>query len=159
MLACPGETRDAILFAALTGLRRGELLRLTPAMIVDGAVILDAQTKSGKPRIVPLPPEALRIAQERLPWNLTARVLRKDFDAARARAGLVHVQFRDLRHTYASWLAQSGKNLTMIRDLLGHANLAVTSRYSHLARPDLHQAVKGLRVGNGMGNARKAKKV
>ncbi len=31
-------------------------------------------------------------------------------------------------------------------DLLGHSSLAVTSKYTHLARPDLVEATKKLRV-------------
>lgn len=151
MQAAEPVAADAILFAALTGLRRSELLRLTPAMIVHDAVVLDAQTKSGKPRIVPLPPEALRIARRRLPWQLTPATLRQSFERARRAAGLPHVQLRDLRHTFASWLAQDGANLTQVRDLLGHSSLAVTSRYSHLAREDLRRAVAGLRVGKRRG--------
>jgi integrase len=145
---------DAMLFAALTGLRRSEMMRLTPAMIVEGCVLLDAATKSGKPRVVPLPPEALRIARKRLPWQITPRQLRQAFEDARKAVQMPHVQLRDLRHTFASWLAQDGANLVQIRDLLGHSSLAVTSRYAHLARPDLRRAVAGLRVGKRAGKKR-----
>lgn len=144
--AAGGECGDAIMFAALTGLRRGELLRLRPEMIVNRCIVLDANTKSGKPRVVPMPPQAARIAAKRLPWRLTLDELRNAFEAARAAAGLAHVQFRDLRHTYASWLAQDGANLANIRDLLGHSSLAVTSRYSHLAPEHLRKAVSKLKV-------------
>lgn len=140
------EAGDIILFAVLTGLRRSEIMRLTPGMIRDGHVLLDATTKSGKPRAVPMPPQAARIAQERLPWSLTLRMLSSRFVAARAGAGLPDVRFHDLRHTYASWLAQGGSSLAMIRDLLGHASMQTTSRYAHLARSDLMRATKKLRV-------------
>lgn len=140
------EAGDLILFAVLTGLRRSEILRLTPGMIRDGHALLDAQTKSGKPRAVPLPPQAARIAQERLPWSLTTYTLRDRFEVARVAAGLPGVRFHDLRHTYASWLAQGGSSLAMIRDLLGHASMQTTSRYAHLAREDLVRATRKLRV-------------
>lgn len=140
------EARDLILFASLTGLRRSEILRLTPENIRAGAVVLDAQTKSGRPRVVPLPEQAARIAQERLPFTIGAPLLHKVFNEARETAGLPHVRLHDLRHTFASWLAQGGASMAVLRDLLGHSSLAVTSRYAHLARPDLAEAVERLRV-------------
>lgn len=150
------EAADLILFAALTGLRRSEILRLTPDMIRDGHALLDAQTKSGKPRAVPLPPQAARIAQERLPWSVTAKTLRSAFEAARKAAGLPDVRFHDLRHTYASWLAQDGASMAMIRDLLGHASVQTTSRYAHLGRRDLIEATR--RVGDRLGSETKRRK-
>jgi integrase len=151
-LAAGGEAGDAITMLALTGLRRGELLRLTPAMITDGCVILDSATKSGRPRVVPLPPEAARIAARRLPWQINARQLRAAWQAATKAAELSDLRIHDLRHTYASWLAQAGAPMTAIRDLLGHSNLSVTSRYAHLARPDLRRAVDSLGSGWGQEN-------
>lgn len=141
--------RDIVIFAALTGLRRSEILGLRPEQIRGGAVVLDARTKSGRPRIVPMPPEALEIAAQRVPWALGVPLLNKVFREARKAAKLPHVRFHDLRHTYASWLAQDGVSMAAIRDLLGHSSLSVTSRYAHLARPDLDAATKGLRVRRG----------
>lgn len=141
-----GELGDLIRFAALTGLRRSEILRLTPASVVDGSVLLDSNTKSGKPRGVPLPPQALRIAQKRLPFTLGVSLINKQYRAARAACGLPAVRFHDLRHTYASWLMQAGAAITSVRDLLGHSSVAVTSRYSHHRRSDLVQATKGLKL-------------
>ncbi len=37
----------------------------------------------------------------------------------------------------ASWWAQSGATLILLRDLLGHTSFAETTRYSHLVRGDL----------------------
>lgn len=150
------EVADLILFAALTGLRRSEILRLTPAMIRDGHALLDARTKSGKPRAVPLPPQAAGIAQARLPWRVTIPVLRDRFARARVDSGLRDVRFHDLRHTYASWLAQDGASMAMIRDLLGHASMQTTSRYAHLGRQDLIAATR--RVGDRLGSDGKRKK-
>jgi integrase len=144
---CPAEVGDLVRFAALTGLRRSELLRLKPSDLRDGALLLDARTKSGRPRIVPLPPEALRIARKRLPWQVDVYTLRAAFEGARRAAGLPHVHFHDLRHTYASWLVQSGQNMKVVKELLGHAAMATTDRYAHLAAPHLVKAVSGLRLG------------
>ncbi len=50
-------------------------------------------------------------------------------DAAKVRRGTVH----DLRHTYASHLVIDGVPLRVVQELLGHASIRTTERYSHLA--------------------------
>jgi len=144
------SVRDAIMLAALSGLRRGELLALTPQDRQDGALVLK-DTKNGRPRVIPLPPEAIGI---RLPIRLSSNALEAGFRSARKLAKMPGVRFHDLRHTYASWLIQSGASLTAVRDLLGHSSLAVTSRYSHLAQEHLRKAVSGLPAVGMAGMAR-----
>jgi hypothetical protein len=95
-------------------------------------------------RGVPLPAEAARIARERLPWQVSGWTLRHRFDAARTAAGLAHVRWHDLRHTYASWLVQAGQSLSTVRELMGHSSPSVTARYAHLAPEHLRQAVEVL---------------
>lgn len=133
----PEKVSNAIRLAAMSGLRKGELLSLTESHRRDGCIYL-SDSKNGRPRIVPLPPEAQAIP---LPLGLTESELRKGFESAREKTGMKHVRFHDLRHTYASWLVQSGVGLTVVRDLLGHSSLSVTSRYSHLATEHLKEAV------------------
>lgn len=139
---------DAIRLAAMTGLREGELLGLDTGNVRDGCIVLDAATKSGRPRVVPMPDEAQAIT---LPLGISYATLRTYFDRARIAAGLPGVRFHDLRHTYASWLVQSGIGLTAVRDLLGHANLTVTSRYAHLSTDHLRAAAKaaGAKMATG----------
>ena len=50
--------------------------------------------------------------------------------------------FHTLRHTYASWLVQSGEDLYTVKELMGHSTLAMTERYSHLGKGTLQDAVK-----------------
>ena len=45
---------------------------------------------------------------------------------------LVDFRFHDLRHSCASYLAQSGASLLEIADVLGHKQISVTKRYAHL---------------------------
>jgi len=47
-------------------------------------------------------------------------------------AEVSNFRFHDLRHTTASYLAQSGASLLEIADVLGHKQISVTKRYAHL---------------------------
>ncbi|MFT6389971.1 MAG: integrase [Cellvibrionaceae bacterium] len=47
-------------------------------------------------------------------------------------AGIKNFRFKDLRHTYGSWLAMNGTDLIDIRDLMGHTDIKTTQIYAHL---------------------------
>ena len=55
------------------------------------------------------------------------------WDRALKAAGVKSFRFHDLRHSCASALAQNGATLLEIAEVLGHRQLSVTKRYSHLA--------------------------
>lgn len=59
--------------------------------------------------------------------------------AACKQAGLRHVGWHILRHTFASHLAMRGVPLRVVQELLGHATLDMTMRYAHLS-PELQAA-------------------
>ncbi|OIR02575.1 putative prophage phiRv2 integrase [mine drainage metagenome] len=128
----------AIRLVARTGMRETELLRADT--IFDGCIVIE-ESKNGRPRLVPVPADMPGLT---LPIGITYATLRTFFERARSAAGMPHVRFHDLRHTAASWWAQAGANLAVIRDLLGHANLAVTSRYAHLMTADLKRVSESM---------------
>lgn len=134
---------DAILLAAYTGLRQGELLRLQPSDVIGDCIVVRV-SKSGKPRTVPVPRQAIAILK-RLPIQFTVNELSWAWRAVRTAAGLEHIRFHDLRHAYGSWLAQSGASATVIRDVMGHSNLSVTSRYLHTVPEHVRAAVRKLK--------------
>lgn len=135
---------ELIWVGAYTGLRRGELLRLTKDNIQNGYIVLDSKTKTGRPRLIPIH-EKIADTITKLPLPISDAQLRKQWDKARLETGLTGIRFHDLRHTFASWLAANGAQATDIRDLLGHTNLKTTSRYTHLLGRHLKSVVN--RIG------------
>lgn len=140
ILCADPDIREAIRWAVLTGLRRGEMLTMQPHYFRDGAVYLPT-SKSGKPRAVPLPPE---LDPKRFPFKLNPTRLDKGFQAARRKAVLPHIRYHDLRRSYATWLLQGGAGLKEVQDLLGHANISMTSRYLGTSMQHLREAVINL---------------
>jgi integrase len=58
--------------------------------------------------------------------------IRRAFNTACRKAGINDLHFHDLRHTGASHLAMSGATLQTVQKQLGHTNITMTQRYSHL---------------------------
>ena len=139
--------RYAILIAAYTGLRASELLGATQSNLRrDGQTvsIVVRQSKTGRPRVVPVPPPARRYLSA-LPLGLSYWQLHKGFCAARKAAGMPHVTFHDLRHTCASWLINARVDLYTVGKILGHSGPQTTARYAHLSTATLEQAMRRLK--------------
>ena len=47
------------------------------------------------------------------------------------KAGLEDLRMHDLRHTLATWMANSGADLAVIQKALGHSQIRMTDRYAH----------------------------
>ena len=69
------------------------------------------------------------------------RHVKKSFNSAVRRAKIKDFHFHDLRHTFASHLVMAGIDLTTVSRLLGHKDLTMTLRYSHLSPKHMSQAV------------------
>lgn len=134
-----------VLMALSTGARKGELLGLRWQDIDFGAKLAEvARSKNGDAKALPLvpaaveelerfraKPEALVFASTKTPtqgFNFTV-VWQQALKDAHIRG----FRFHDLRHSCASFLAKSGATLLEIADLLGHRQISMTKRYSHLA--------------------------
>ncbi len=66
------------------------------------------------------------------------------FKTACNEAGITEFRFHDLRHTFASHLVMAGVDLVTVKELMGHAGINMTLRYSHLVPEHKAQAVAKL---------------
>ncbi|MDF2941094.1 MAG: hypothetical protein K0R66_1736 [Gammaproteobacteria bacterium] len=142
------DVGNFIRLAAYTGLRRGELLGLMPHNFIKGRIVLEANTKNRKPRVVPVPKHLHKYLKD-LPIKLEKHHIKWHFDVARKAYGHPEWRLHDLRHTYGSFLAANPEiPVTVIRDLMGHSSLSVSSRYLHLRTKSLDDAVSKIPVPN-----------
>jgi integrase len=152
--------RTAIIASIATGVRQGEMLRLQWKDIdLAGAKLTVHKSKNDQKRTVYLPPSA-RAALKELKESPVAHVtavfvtanglpLRKSWletrwNKIRTAAKLNDFRWHDLRHSCASYLAQSGANLLEIGSQLGHKSPSVTLRYAHLLQGKALAAHAGL---------------
>ncbi|WP_416694004.1 tyrosine-type recombinase/integrase [Candidatus Pseudothioglobus sp. Uisw_050_01] len=133
-----------VLMAITTGARRGELLSLRwNNLDIDKQTAYVLTSKNGEPKVLPLTKSVIK-ELERFSLNNSSLIFAseikpdkpyffyKQWDRVRKEAELIDFRFHDLRHTTASYLAQSGATLLEIADVLGHKQIEVTKRYAHL---------------------------
>ena len=147
-----------VLFLLYTGARKREVLDAKWADIdLEQRSWRIPKTKSGKVRHVPLSEGALEVvakvkevygkhaftfifANEKT--GLPFMNIFYSWDMARKRAGLDYLRIHDLRHSFASFLVNAGRSLYEVQELLGHADSRTTTRYAHLSRERLQEAVE-----------------
>jgi integrase len=156
--ACRKDLRALVTAALFTGARISELANARVADFnPDTALLYIRPGKSGKGRHVPLNEQGQAFFDEIIasrpgdaplltradgaPWGKNHHV-RALTDACTTAMITPAITFHDLRHSYASLLAQSGADLLTISRLLGHADTRITSRhYAHLTDESLSAAV------------------
>lgn len=152
--------KDIVLFAVLTGMRRGEILNLRWQDVDLERRIIFVQssqtfrTKFGKRRTVPMSDPAYDLI-DKLQKGTSDYVFTlngaKIFDGwvshkfkqyvRKANLDDTKLHFHSLRHTFASWLVQDGVSLYEVKKLLGHSDIKTTETYSHLQPEGLHSTV------------------
>lgn len=138
---CPDRlVANFIMLAAYTGCRRSELLRAKKEDFKNGHLLIRT-SKSGKPRVVPVPKELWPTCNA-LPFNLNVSKIRRNFEAAREAIGMPDLHLHDLRHSYGTWLMERGVSPAVVRDILGHSCLSMTSQYVHSAGIDIDEVLK-----------------
>lgn len=158
--------RHIVVFGALTGMRRGEIINLR-ADNVDlqrKVVYLESsatfQMKAGRRRIVPLSESACFLLSQ-LPSNRKSGYVFENNGRQIGKYWLTHrfkkyvraqfhsesaLHFHSLRHTTASWLVQSGSSLYEVQCLLGHTSSKTTQVYAHLQPQELHGTVNRIQI-------------
>ncbi len=160
--SCPKWLREIVVFALNTGLRQDELLSLQwPRVNLFRKTILIQKTKNGKPKTIPLNQIAIDVIEQKSEekvrklkndfvfisshgTKIDRHNLRRAFNNAVKNAELANLKFHDLRHTFATRLAQKGVDLYMISKLLGHEDIRMTQRYSHHCPESLRAGVSVL---------------
>ena len=160
-LACMVE------LAYAAGLRISELTGLSLAALARDPAYLIVKGKGGKERLAPLNetaraavkaylavrPQFLPKGDKANPWlfpsrgaggRLTPRRFAQLLDEAAADAGIdpARVSPHVLRHAFATHLLEGGADLRVVQTLLGHADIATTQIYTHVAGERLREVVE-----------------
>lgn len=139
--AVPNPHGFVVRLALGTGLRWGELTRANMSDIQEG-VLLVHQTKSGKVRRVPLPPELRAELKTRI-GKLVEFPNSDHFNrAVRLRSGVEHFHIHQCRHTFGCRWLERGGSLAALQQILGHATIITTQRYARIS-DDLVKAEAG----------------
>lgn len=158
------QVHDMTLLALHCGLRFSEVAGLTWAGVdLDAGTLRITNAKGDKSRTVPLTGRARKMLTslgegrkgalvfpgrggkriQQVPSSFKRAVedcgLNEGEEDPRRRFG-----FHGLRHTYASWMVQSGVDLYRVQRLLGHSTPVMTARYGHLEGRDLEDATKAM---------------
>jgi integrase/recombinase XerD len=153
--------------AYASGLRISELTGLTLAALARDPAYLIVKGKGGKERLAPLNaaartavkayldvrPSFLPKGDKANPWlfpsrgkggRLTPRRFAQLLDEAALDAGIEpsRVSPHVLRHAFATHLLEGGADLRVVQKLLGHADIATTQIYTHVASDRLRDVVQ-----------------
>ncbi len=147
------QLRDVALLTLIygCGLRISEALSLTPSAIPANASSIVIKGKGNKERMVPILPQihaAIAEYRKHCPYNLeNSKPLFRGARGKALRPELFQKAIRDLRaalglpdtatphafrHSFATHLLASGGDLRTIQELLGHADLSTTQRYTKI---------------------------
>ncbi len=145
-----------VLVAINTGMRRGELFGLNWSNVdlTHRVITVTAATSKGqRTRRIPLNEEAFGVLKR---WRgqgsgeglvfpgedrRALTNINKSWAGLIAAAQIEDLRFHDLRHHFASRLVMAGAELYVVKELLGHSDLTMTERYSHLAPSHKARAV------------------
>lgn len=165
---CPEPLKSVVKFALATGLRRSNIINLEWQQIDMQrrvAWINPEDSKSNRAIGVALNDTACRVLREQIgnhhKWvfvhtkagnradgTMTPEVRKmridnsRSWDSACKRAGIEDFRFHDLRHTWASWLIQSGVPLSVLQEMGGWESIEMVRRYAHLAPNHLTEHAK-----------------
>ena len=146
------ELRDRAVLETLysTGIRASELIGMNHEDIDGHDRLIRIRGKGRKERVVPVGHKALDAINAYVASKpaggepsavfsgptgkrLTARTVQRILENYRKKMGLQQkASPHTLRHSFATHMLESGADLRAIQELLGHASLSTTQRYTHL---------------------------
>jgi integrase len=139
-------------FSLLTGLRSDNVFSLDWGQVSLDDARIDLIVKGGKPHTIPLSDEAVAILSNQDPkttgpvfTNAKGEKINSAttaWTAARRRAKVVDLRWHDLRHTAASRMVAAGADISEVKEILGHENIATTARYIHASADRLREVVE-----------------
>lgn len=165
---CPEPLKSVVKFALATGLRRSNIINLEWQQIDMQrrvAWVNPEDSKSNRAIGVALNDTACKVLRDQIgnhhkfvfvhtkvgrrpDGSVTPAVRKMRVDDGRAwksackRAGIEDFRFHDLRHTWASWLIQSGVPLSVLQEMGGWESIEMVRRYAHLAPNHLTEHAK-----------------
>ena len=147
----------------LTGCRKRELLDARWEHIdLERRTWRIPISKSGKARHVPLSSDVIALLGQVPRFDACPYVVPNpktqlpyvsifcSWNTARKQAELPDVRMHDLRHSFASFLINSGRSLYEVQNLLGHSQLVTTQRYAHLSQATLLDATNAAASAAGL---------
>ncbi|MHC4455183.1 MAG: tyrosine-type recombinase/integrase, partial [Planctomycetota bacterium] len=156
----PDWLREIVTFGLHTGLRLQEILSLEWSRVnLFRRTILIKETKNGNPKTLPLNKNALDVLNQRSTVKsikndfvffnsngekINSNVLRTAFYSVLKKVGIDDFRLHDLRHSFATRLAQAGVDIYKISKLLGHKDIKMTQRYAHHCPDSLRDGVEML---------------
>jgi len=153
---CADHIRPIVITALNTGMRKSEILNLCWKEVdLKNRKITVINAKNNETRVIPinrtLYEELLTLSKkpkgEYVFSNRNGSPfgdIKKGFSAALERAAIEDFRFHDLRHTFGSHLVMQGVNIKTVQQILGHKDIKMTMRYSHLSPEYVHKAMEKL---------------
>jgi integrase len=151
----PEHQREAVIFAVATGLRQANVVGLEWSQVNLEAKTLwiyGDQAKAGRDIHVSLNETALAVLRRQVGKHPTRvltydgepyrRAYTKAWQKALRRAGIENFRWHDLRHTWASWLAQKGVPMHELQEMGGWQTAAMVQRYARLSPAHLAHRAK-----------------
>ena len=134
----------------LTGARKNEVLKAKwEDFNVEQRLWRIPLSKSGKARHVPIS-DGVQYLLEGVPRHVDCGYVFANpktllpyvsifasWNTARKAVGLADVRIHDLRHSFASFLVNSGRSIYEVQRILGHTQIKTTQRYAHLSQDSL----------------------
>lgn len=153
---CSLHLRPIVVMALNTGMRRNEILRLKWENVnIEYRKIQIINSKNNQLRVIPINNRLYQELNELYKQRhgvyvfegsngMPYKDIKTAFHSALRRAEIENFHFHDLRHTFGSQLVMSGVDLRTVQQLLGHKDIKMTIRYSHLSPVHVQEAVNKL---------------